>query len=390
MFLVISLSVCYLRTTVAVSLLRKLLTLEYGIWEINWRQVVCVEEHMSIWVWRLMNLCSQLRLHKHCSTCWWTRRHKFMCLSISLYNTHQSTLDHCFDFVFHYLLDPLITSFDRFRRKNEPSLCIVPVFLTILPQGRVMAFIVIRSKLLAYNLFAEKLMHGKVPSPLVSDCHGMASNDLCFPLRQRLAYFRNQIKGLATLCALRPLFCLVVRNTIEIHHAQLRILTSCQVTFRGIKFGIEIELLIDLERNFLRDVQSSMCVALTPIWYSFWNLWLLQLPPCGVTLIPCICKEGPSILHVIRVLNVDDLLIGRVKLSHFAFGIVLLDLWLFTNQIQFNSSKIASISRWFCAMNWFQTQILGWGLVGHGQCICVPIRETFGFLFTRVEAFWTL
>ena len=93
----------------------------------------------------------------------------------------------------------------------------------------------------------------------------MASNDFCFLFRQRLAQFRNQIKGLTTLCALRPLLNLVVRNTIEIHHARLMILTSCQVAFRGIKFGIEVELLVELKRNFLWDIQPSICGALASI-----------------------------------------------------------------------------------------------------------------------------
>ena len=92
---------------------------------------------------------------------------------------------------------------------------------------------------------------------------------------------------------------------------------------------------------------------------------MLQLPPCGVTFKSCVCKEGLSIVHIIRVLNVDDFLV-KVKLSHFAFRVMLLDLWFFTNQIEFNLSEIACVSRWFCALYGFQAQILGLRLVGDG------------------------
>ena len=81
------------------------------------------------------------------------------------------------DLVFHDLIDPVLELEPCVRGKNEPSFCVVPIFLSVLPSLCILSVVIIRTKLLASDTLVFKLVLRFSAPIFVSDGHCMSRND---------------------------------------------------------------------------------------------------------------------------------------------------------------------------------------------------------------------
>ena len=232
----------------AISLAISQLSIEYGIREVDWRQVVRVKKHLAIRGRPCMDLSGHLRPTLQSSACRRARSHgPATSCSIGLNHSYHAVLDAGLDPILYYLFYPGITPLSCFGREDEPALGIVPVLFTILPLGCIMALVVVGPKFFADDLFAKELMLDEGASSFISDCHSMACDDLGFPLGLWFVEPWHQALSLPALCALWPLSDVVVRHAFEVQEACLGIVTRSHVSFRRVQLSIQSELLVRLQ-----------------------------------------------------------------------------------------------------------------------------------------------